>query len=120
MIDYSKPSVRYDPYHFILHVGTNDFKSEKSPEFIVESIIDLAVSVKNEKQDVSISNIMVRTDNQELTKMSTEVSKYLSEFCKEMNLYLIDTSKRIKPQHLNKSNLHRNKIGIRILTLHKK
>ena len=33
MIDYSKLSVRYDPDHFILHVGTNDLNSEKSPEF---------------------------------------------------------------------------------------
>ena len=34
MIDYSKSSVRHDPNHFILHVGTDDFTSEKSPESI--------------------------------------------------------------------------------------
>ena len=38
MIDYSKPSVRHDPDHFILHIGTNDLKSEKSLDFIAESI----------------------------------------------------------------------------------
>ena len=58
MIDYSKPSVRHEPNYFILHVGINDLKSEESPEFIIESMIDLAVSLKNEKQDVSISNIL--------------------------------------------------------------
>ena len=74
MIDYSKSSVRHDPDHFILHVGANDLKSEKSPEFIAESIIDLAVSLKNYKRVVSISNIIVRTDNQELTKKATEIN----------------------------------------------
>ena len=70
-----------DPDHFILHVGTNYFKSEKSSEFIAESIIDLAVSLKNEKRDISISNTIVRADNQELTKKAAKVDKSVSEFC---------------------------------------
>ena len=40
---------------------------------------------------VSISDIIVRTDNQELAKKATEVNKFLSEFCKEMNFYFVDT-----------------------------
>ena len=116
MIDYPKPSVCLDPDHFILHVRRNDLKSEKSSEFIAESIIDLAVSLKNEKRDVNTSIIIVRTENQEQTKKAMEVNKYLSEFCKEMNLYFIYTSKRIKPQHLNKSKLHLCKNSVRILS----
>ena len=68
MIHYSKPSVRHDLDHFILHIDTTDLKPEKSPEFLTECIIDLAVSLKNEKRDVSISNSPVRTQNQELSK----------------------------------------------------
>ena len=41
MHDYVKPSVRSSPDHFILHVGTNDLSSDKSPEEIARSIIDL-------------------------------------------------------------------------------
>ena len=59
MHDYVKPSVRSSLDHFILHVGTNDLSSDKSPEEIARSIIDLATSVKNEKHDVSISNIII-------------------------------------------------------------
>ena len=96
MIDYSKPSVQHDPVphdpdHFILHVGASDLRLEKSLEFTAESITDLVVSLKNEKRYISISNIIVRTDNQELTKETTEVNKCLPEFCKEMNLYFIET-----------------------------
>ena len=35
-----KPSVRSSPDHFILHVGTNNLSSDKSPEEIARSIID--------------------------------------------------------------------------------
>lgn len=116
MIDSSKPSLRDDSGHFILHIGTNDFKLHKTLECIAESLIDFAVSLKNEKRDVSISNVIVRTDNQHLNKKETEVSKHLLKFCKEMNHSLIDTSKRIKLQHLNKSKEHLNKNGFKILS----
>ena len=66
MKDYLKPSLRENPDHFILHVETNDLNSEQSPELIAKSIADLSASLKNENLDVSISNIIVRTDNQEL------------------------------------------------------
>ena len=31
MKDYMKPSLRINPNHFILHVGTNDLNTERSP-----------------------------------------------------------------------------------------
>ena len=61
--DYIKQPVRNSSDHFILHVGTNDMSSDKSPEEIARSIIDLATSAKNEKHDVGISNITIRADN---------------------------------------------------------
>ena len=49
-----------------MHVGTNDMSSDKSPEEIARSIIDLATSTKNENHDVSISNIIIRVDGKKL------------------------------------------------------
>ena len=63
MHDYVKPSVRSSPDHFILHVGANDMSSCKSPKEIARSVIDLATSIKNEKHDVSIFNIIIRADD---------------------------------------------------------
>ena len=40
MKDHVKPSVRYSPDYFILHVGTNDLSSDKSPEEIARSITE--------------------------------------------------------------------------------
>ena len=107
--DYVKPSVRKSPDHFILHVGTNDLSSNKSSEEIARSITDLATSIKNEKHDVSISNIIIRTDVKKLEEKRCEENSFLGKLCKEKNYYLIDHSTRIKRNHLNKGKLHLNK-----------
>ena len=52
MDDYKKPSIRDKPDHFIIHVGTNDLNSEVPPKSIAESIVDLAMSLKTESNDV--------------------------------------------------------------------
>ena len=64
--DYIKQPVRNSSDHFILHVGTNDMSSDKSPEEIARSIIGLATSTKNENHDVGISNIIIRVDGKKL------------------------------------------------------
>ena len=83
MEDYMKPPLRNPPDHFILHVGTNDLSSDKSPHEIAESIINLACQLKNEKHDVSVSTIILRTDDKILNEKGIEVNSYLKELCKK-------------------------------------
>ena len=116
MHDYVKPSVRSSPDHFILHVGTNDLSSDKSPEEIARSITDLATSIKNEKHDVSISNIIIQADDKKLEEKKCKVNSFLGKLCKEKNFYLIDHSTRIKRNHLNKGKLHLNQKGTKLLS----
>ena len=68
MKDYMKFSLRKNPHHFILHVGTNDLNKERSPEPIAKSIVDLAATLKGNSRDVSVSNIIVRGDNSNLNE----------------------------------------------------
>ena len=82
MNDYVKLPVRSSPDHFILHVGANDLSSDKSSEEIARSIIDLATLIRNEKHDVSISNI-IRADNKKLEEKRCEVNSFLGKLCKE-------------------------------------
>ena len=63
MDDCKKPSIRDEPDHFIVHVGTNDLNSEVSSNSIAELIVDLTMSLKTESNDVSVSNIKLRIDN---------------------------------------------------------
>ena len=116
MKDYIKRSQREKSDHYILHVGTNDLCLDRSPEVIAKSIIDLALTLKSESHDVSVSNIIVRNDNDTLNKRRYEVNVVLMELCKENNIYLIENSKKIKSQHLNKGKLHLNQKGSRLLS----
>ena len=57
MANYMKSWIRAKPNHFILHVGTNDLNSDRPPDEIAKTIIDLASELTSEKFDVSISSI---------------------------------------------------------------
>ena len=113
---YGRPhqtSKRDKPDHIILHVGTNDIPSDKNAEDIVKSFVDLAMSTKSQTCDVTISNIITRKSNHK--HKAQEVNNHLKEVCTNKNIYLIDHSKNIKHQDLNKLKLHLTKRGTNIL-----
>ena len=85
MKDYLKHSLRENPNHFILHVVTNDLNSKRSPELIDKSIADLAALLKNENHDVSISNIIVRTEKKHLL-LKKNIQKFVG---KEVCIWVI-------------------------------
>ena len=52
-----KPSLRETANHIIIHVGTNNVSDQnKSPESIVESIVNLTNDIKNQSHDNRPSN----------------------------------------------------------------
>ena len=114
MEDHIKPVLRDKPDHIIFHIGTNEFPSNKNREVIANSIIKLVLSAKSESCDVSISNIVVWKDRHQ--NKCQEVNDHLKEKCREKKINLIDHSKSIKPQYLNKSRLHLTKKGTSILS----
>ena len=50
-----KPSLSENPDHFVLHIGTNDLNSDRSPELFAKSITDVGSNLKNDSHDLSIS-----------------------------------------------------------------
>ena len=106
MYDYVKPLVRSSPDHFILHVGSNELSSDKSPEVMARSIIDLATSIKNEKH-VSISNILICAIDKKLEEKRREVNSFLGKLCKEKSLRTSNPDKLVFA-HLNRNSI-RNK-----------
>ena len=58
MTDNVKPLSRDNPDHIVFHIGTNDVSSNKIPEAIAKSILDLAVSSKLTTCDVSSYNAL--------------------------------------------------------------
>ena len=75
------------PPNFILHVGTNDLSSEKSSMEIAESIINLASRLKNGMHDVSVSTIILWTDDKKLNEKGMEINFHLKELSKEKNIF---------------------------------
>ena len=62
MVDYIKPTQRdFNPDVYLLHVGTNDLSSNKSPEQISLDILNLANS-KLDNNTVIVSSIVPRND----------------------------------------------------------
>ena len=78
MKDYLKHSLRENPNHFILHMVTNDLNSKRFPELFDKSIADLTASIKNENHDVSISNIIVRTEKKHLL-LKKNIQKFVGK-----------------------------------------
>ena len=75
--EYVKPSLRDKPSHLILHVGINDLNTSKTAESIATSIVEQAITIKDDHHDVSLSNIVIRRDN--LKKKAEEVNSYLKD-----------------------------------------
>ena len=86
--DHMKPSLHENPDHFVLHIGTNDLNSDRSPELIAKSIADVSSSLKNDSHDVSISSIVVRNDK--FKEKAAQVNKNLEKLCTEQNIYFIN------------------------------
>ena len=63
---------------------------------------------------ISIYDIIPRKDKHQ--HKAQEVNNHLKEMCTNKNINLIDHSKNIKHQHLNKSKLHLTKRGTNILS----
>ena len=68
MKDYIKHCQRENSDHYILHVCTNDFCLDRSPELIVKSLIDFGLTLKSESHNVSLPNIIVRNDSNTLNR----------------------------------------------------
>ena len=97
----------------ILHAGTNDLRTENTVSQIAKATIDLAISLKNDDNFVTVSGIVPRLDD--LNNKATEVNRCLVLMCKERNISLISHDESIDPsKHLNETKLHLNSNGIKI------
>ena len=87
MTDHVKPTLRdINPDHIVLHAGTNDLRTENTASQIAKATIDLAASLKNDGNTVTVSRIIQRLD--ELNNKANEVNRRLLLMCKERSSYI--------------------------------
>ena len=110
-----KPSIRENnPDHIILRVGTIDVPSEKTPQVIAQSIVDLAKTAGNDNLLVTVFSIVPRND--QWSKKVYEVNKVLLNLFKDVNIPFISHSAIGTKRNLDNSKLHLNIRGSRKLT----
>ena len=85
MKDHMKPSMREKTDHTNLHVGTNDLNGDRPSDLIAKSIVDLAITLKSNSQNVSVSNTITRNDS--FNEKAMEVNDYLKQLCIEKNIF---------------------------------
>ena len=110
---YDQPTLRdIYPYHIVVHTGTNDLRTENTSSQIAKSTIDLATSLKNGGNTVTVSGVVPWLDD--LNK-ANEVNLHLVLMCRERNILLLSHDEGIDPsKHVNESKLYLNSNGIKI------
>ena len=93
---YIIPTLEQNPETIIIHCGTNDLKSDSSPEEIARDIIKLTTSCGTQTNKVILSSIVPRCGS--LNEKATRVNKCLKKGCEARNIYFID-HRNISPNH---------------------
>lgn len=106
MFDYISPSKRYGSEVYLLHTGSNDLRSQSTPQEISDEIIKLALDVKTDDNEVVISSIVSRDDN--LNAKGMQVNDFLKTKCENRGFGFINNKNIHARKHLNGSGLHLN------------
>ena len=109
---YVQPSQKYSPDMYVMHVGSNDLQSKKTPEEISNEIIELAQDIKTKENDIIKSGITIRQDQH--NEKGTQVNELLKGKCSTYSFGFVDNT-NIKLRHLNGSGLHLNYSGTHLL-----
>ena len=109
MSTYVKPTLEEKPDTIILHMGTNDLRSEDEPDKIANYIVDVAVACKQTGCEVIISALLPRGDK--FSDKAKEVNDNLKELCLSKSISLMEH----RNFHLNNIKLHPNRKGSGIL-----
>jgi hypothetical protein len=105
------------PDEIILHVGTNDLKTS-SAKTVVKNIMALKdfVVKTSPSTKVTISELIVRTDDETLNNKIKQINTLLKQNCAADNTALIEHSD-INNDCLNQSGVHLNKKGTSLFAL---
>ena len=108
MRDHVKWTIRdFYPDHIILHCGTNDLNSNKTSSQVAREITDLALSLKSDKNKISISLLTPR--RAKLNNKTSELKNHLINMCSHRNTAYIDLYSSIQQNHINESKMHLNR-----------
>ena len=103
MEPYIQPTTERAPSNVILRRGTNGLKTSTDLEQIAENI-NLAKSMKTDKNNVVISELTPRND--QINKKAKEVNEVLTREYNKRNIDVIKHDNMNAQKHCNVSGLH--------------
>ena len=106
--DYAKPSKKFSNQMYVCHFGTNSLRSPKPPESLAKDIVNVALDLKTENNEVAVSSITHRADR--LNAKALKVNEFLKSLCDTHSLGFIDNS-NITKYHVNGSGIHLTEQG---------
>ena len=96
MTDHVKPTLRdINRDHVILNAGTNKLRTENAASQIAKATIDLAKSLKNDDNTVTVFDIVPRLDD--LNNKTNEMKSCLALLCNERNKSFLSHDQSIDP-----------------------
>ena len=115
MADYVRPTMKRSPDLIVLHAGTNNLRNEDPARVIAEKLMELALDMKGNENDVMVSSLITRSDDEDLQQKLMQVNEILEAECQRYNLCFIDNGNISPTQHLNGGGLHLNYKGTVLL-----
>ena len=109
MKHYAKPAEEDNPSLYILHVGTNDLKENKSVEEIADEITSLACWLKKRNNEVAVSGICPRGGH--VNAKAADLNDFLEKRCKQHQVGIIRHEQIDDTLRTNGSNLYLNQVG---------
>ena len=76
MHEYAIPFMRHNPNLITIHVGTNDLRSINSPNDIAQGIIELGMKLKSDENDIMVSGIVARKEENYLKINDERLTSY--------------------------------------------
>ena len=88
MENYVKPTLERYPQNIMLHCGINDLNKIKNPKKLASEILELAMSIKSDNNQVMIPGLFQRADR--LNNKVKKVNMIIKSKCSKGNMYFIE------------------------------
>ena len=109
--EYWSEGEQYDTV--VLHVGTNNLVSE-DPEKVAAKMDELIENLKDHAKKIAVSSVIKRYDNRVPASNITYFNNLVNNLCSNRNITFLNND-HIDRSFLNRSNLHLNQLGDRVL-----
>ena len=114
MKHHAVPVMEFEPDLAILHVGSNNLRSNTSEQQIASDIVNLATSLKTDNNKILVSSIIARRD--QFKNKAEKVNDYLHVKCSQANLPFLRHNNIRSEIHLKPKGVHLNNTGTTLLS----